>query len=156
MSGWGHHYNQALGRGGNKRTGQRSYNTKYNKPKSNTKKTLQDYSYYLGSIKQAADFDHTTKFIINYIRSTYEFGDDVPLSLENYQLKDFEADKPTLKILKPLNEESTPEEIEEYETLKTQTEIEYKSDLDDFKRQKLRFKTNLIKVYGLLWGWSIK
>ena len=35
--------------------------------KTESKKTLSDYTYYIGSAKQASDYNTVTKFLINYI-----------------------------------------------------------------------------------------
>jgi hypothetical protein len=45
------------------------------------KKTLSDYFYYLGSVKQAADYDTTNNFIINHIVKTFTFGNDIGIAL---------------------------------------------------------------------------
>jgi hypothetical protein len=51
-------------------------------PKTEAKKTINDYNYYLGSTKQASDYQVTTKFIINHILKTYEYGEDIGQALE--------------------------------------------------------------------------
>ena len=37
------------------------------------KKTLSDHMFYLGSAKQAADFETTTEFILNHIKKEIQF-----------------------------------------------------------------------------------
>jgi hypothetical protein len=39
--------------------------------KSETKKSISDYNYYLGSAKQASDYETMTEYLINYIKKTY-------------------------------------------------------------------------------------
>jgi hypothetical protein len=46
-----------------------------------SKKTLSDFIYYLGSMKQAADYDTTTDFIINHIVNTFTFGNIIGIAL---------------------------------------------------------------------------
>ena len=58
------------GRGSSRGRGDRSKN---NKPQ---RKTLSDYTYYIGSSKQSADYEVVTQFIINHIKKTYEHGND--------------------------------------------------------------------------------
>ena len=41
------------------------------------KKSLSEYSYYLGSSSQASDYETTTDCIINYIKKTYSDGKDI-------------------------------------------------------------------------------
>ena len=33
-----------------------------------------NYNYYLGSAKQASDYETTTEFLINYIKKLYDYG----------------------------------------------------------------------------------
>eukprot|EP00957_Ditylum_brightwellii_P075679 5751252-Ditylum_brightwellii.AAC.1 len=37
------------------------------------KKSIDDYYFYIGSAKQAADYDITSKLCINYIKKTYAY-----------------------------------------------------------------------------------
>jgi hypothetical protein len=60
------------------------------------KKTLSDYQYYLGSAKQASDYEKTTEFLINYIRKTFTFGNDIGTALEELQPYDMTPHHPTL------------------------------------------------------------
>ena len=41
------------------------------------KKTLDDHMFYIGSTKQAADFDTSYQFIINHIQKEYKQPDDI-------------------------------------------------------------------------------
>ena len=69
-----------VGRGGrfnrsnqNNRSG-RGNNTAGNIKK---KKSIEDYYYYVGSSKQAADYNLTTEQIINHIKKEYDRGVDI-------------------------------------------------------------------------------
>jgi hypothetical protein len=42
-------------------------------PKKEIKKSVNDYNYYLGSAKQASDYEMTTEFLINLIVKTFEY-----------------------------------------------------------------------------------
>jgi hypothetical protein len=46
-------------------------------PKKEIKKSVNDYNYYLGSAKQASDYETTTEFLINYIVKTLEYGNNI-------------------------------------------------------------------------------
>ena len=59
-------------------------------------KSLKDYVYYIGSATQAADYETTTEYLINYIRKTFPFGDDVSTALETLQEFDIMKEKPVL------------------------------------------------------------
>ena len=47
-----------------------------------SKKTISDYVFYLGSSKQAADFETTKEFLINHIKKTLDFSNDIGTALE--------------------------------------------------------------------------
>jgi hypothetical protein len=46
-------------------------------PKKATKKSVNDYNYYLGSAKQTSDYEMTTKYLINYTIKTFKYGNDI-------------------------------------------------------------------------------
>ena len=50
-----------------------------------SKKSVSDYIYYVGSAKQAADYESTTDFLINFIKKTFDFGNDIGTALENLE-----------------------------------------------------------------------
>ena len=47
------------------------------KPKPNPKKSVEDYVFYLGSSKQASDYETTAEYLINYIQETFDYGEDI-------------------------------------------------------------------------------
>jgi hypothetical protein len=48
-----------------------------------SKKTLADSIYFIGSPKQAADYQKATDFIINHITKTFDLGNDIATALSN-------------------------------------------------------------------------
>ena len=64
------------GRGGGRTT--RFTNRKENPKK---KKTLEDYYFYVGSSKQASDFETIYEYLVDYIKRTYNRGNDIAESL---------------------------------------------------------------------------
>ena len=56
-----------------------------NKKPEKEKKSLKDYNYYLGSSKQASDFESTTEFIINHVKKTYNHGRDIAEALKTLE-----------------------------------------------------------------------
>jgi hypothetical protein len=56
------------------------------KTKFDIKKNLTDYNYHLGSATQAADYETTTEFIVNYIKTTFDYGDDIGTALKTLYL----------------------------------------------------------------------
>lgn len=57
------------GRGGRGRGSGTSINRK--------KKTIEDYFFYVGSSKQASDYEITAEFVINHIKMTFDRGNDI-------------------------------------------------------------------------------
>jgi hypothetical protein len=41
------------------------------------KKTMEDYYFYVGSSKQASDFETTSEFLINHVKKTFNRGNDI-------------------------------------------------------------------------------
>ena len=41
------------------------------------KKSVNDYNYYLGSSKQASDYETTTEYLINHIKKVFDYGNDI-------------------------------------------------------------------------------
>ena len=73
------------GHGGRNTHGGKSFNGNSNGNKSTSKssnKSLSDYIYYLGSAKQAADYETTTCLIRNHIKKAFNFGNDIAKALE--------------------------------------------------------------------------
>ena len=66
---------------------------------------LSSHVYYIGSSKQANDFNKTTDFLINHIRKTYEGGEEVAVALETRKEFDFGpmAPKPIRPNVRPLS-----------------------------------------------------
>jgi hypothetical protein len=61
-----------------------------------TKNNLSEIFYYLGSARQAADYESTTEFLINHIKQTFEFGNNVETALEGLEEFNINEYKPTL------------------------------------------------------------
>jgi hypothetical protein len=56
-----------------------------------------DFTYHLGSAKQASDYETATEFLINYIKKTYNYGNDIGLSLEELEPVDASSWKPKMQ-----------------------------------------------------------
>ena len=88
------------GRGfSNRRSGRNNGQGRNSKPNSTapkTKKTLSDHIFHVGSAKQASDYVTNKKFFINYVKKTYENGDDVGEALEKKE--DVTIERPVLQI----------------------------------------------------------
>jgi hypothetical protein len=89
------------------------------------KKTLSDYMYYLGSAKQAADYETTTAYLINQIQKTYSYGKDIATALDTLTPYD-------LSKHKPKKQKSVSEDKEEREEENEQFKLEFKTKYDVF------------------------
>jgi hypothetical protein len=123
---------------------------KNNKPSQNkssykpTKKTLNDNIYYLGSAKQAADYEKTTEFLINNIRKTFNMGNNIGTALEELQPFDLDLYKPVLQY------STNPDDIiQEFQN--EQYKMEFKAEYDSFMRRKQALESNMSKAYAFLW-----
>jgi hypothetical protein len=129
---------------GRHQAGRGSFKTKITGTKTETKKTLTDYNYYLGSAKQASDYENTTDFLINYIKKTYDDGEDVATALK--ELKELQTDlwAPTMRISS--NPDFNVQAVEN-----EQFKIQYASQYNKYEDRCHAFKNNKIKAYRLLW-----
>jgi uncharacterized membrane protein len=63
-------------------------------------KTLANHVYYIGSTKQAADYQTMTDYIINYITKTFNFGNDSATALSKDEGKHYYMDQHKPKLQK--------------------------------------------------------
>jgi hypothetical protein len=108
------------------------------------KKSIEDYFFYVGSSKQASDFETTSEFLLNYVKKTFDRGNDVAEALRTLTPEDTELWKPTLQF-------STATEDTKSKQENHQHELEYKANLDKFMRRKRSYDDNLFKACALIW-----
>jgi hypothetical protein len=137
MSGRSYYRGGRGGRGGGKPQVQKPIEPK-------KKKSIEDYFFYVGSSKQASDFETTSEFLVNYVKKTFDRGNDVAEALRVLEPCNTDLWKPSLAF-----------SIESDATLKAQEnrqyELEYKADLDEFMRRRRSYNENLFKAYALIW-----
>ena len=135
-------------RGARSGRGYRSnFKSNYNKDfKSTTKKkkTLEDYYFYVGSAKQASNYESAADFIINHIKKEYDRGRDIAESLRELQKPNTDTWMPTLRA-------STNTDSEAQATENKQYELEYKAKLTEAMRRINVYDDNLVKSYALIW-----
>ena len=68
----------------------------------NRKKTVKEYYFYVGSSKQASDYETTSEYIINYMKKTFTWGNDVAKALRTLVKTDPDTWEPTLKASKTI------------------------------------------------------
>jgi hypothetical protein len=147
MSGRGRGRPQGRGRGsqGRGRNTSQSTNTggRTNSYKP-SKKTLSDNIYYLGSAKQAADYETTTDYLINHIKKTFNFGNDIGNALENLDEYDIETHRPSLNFSTSTDDDTKEAENRQYE-------IEFKEEFAAYMKRKQSYELNKTKAYAFLW-----
>jgi hypothetical protein len=114
------------------------------KSRTIVKKELNDYTYFLGTAKQASEYEATTLFVINYIKQEFEYGSDTAMSLE--ELKEFEVSKN-----KPVLQMSTSEDLSIKILKERQYELEFKEEFSIFMKRKQSYENNKIKAYAIIW-----
>ena len=86
------------GRGGGRGAGRGRGSSTGTTTKPSTKKTISDCCFYVGSSKQASDYELTAEFVINYIKETFNYGKDIGEAVRTLVNPDPEEWKPTLKF----------------------------------------------------------
>ena len=112
--------------------------------KSKAKVKLEDHFFYIGSNKQASDYEKTNNFVINHIKRTFEYREDLAKALEEKEYANTDAWEPTLKA--STNSDSSVKEREN-----RQFEMKYKSELDQYLKRKRIYESNKYKAYALIW-----
>ena len=108
------------------------------------KKSFNDYNYYLGSAKQASDYETTTEYLINSIKKVFDYGKSIGTALKLLEPMSTSAWKPSMQAsLATTNEEHSAEN--------RQYEIEFKADYDAYSKRALPYENNNTKAYELLW-----
>ena len=130
-------------------TARKSSNKPSGAPKEKAKKSVNDYNYYLGSAKQASDYENTTQFLVNYIQKTFDYGHDMSQALRDLEYPDTDTWKPTLQFSTHVGTE--PEDDAQREAENKQYEIEFKSMFDSYVKRTQTFKNNKPKAYSFLW-----
>ena len=103
---------------------QKGHNFKKSNSKHDTKKSVEDYCFYIGSVNRVTNYDTTSQFIMNHIKKTYVRGDDVSEALRRYVKVDTSKWEPTLEFA-DLSVETDNTRLDRQHELKYK--IEYKS-----------------------------
>jgi hypothetical protein len=137
------------GRGGrgyrnNNSNGRGNRNNNKDSKATNKKKTLEDYYFYVGSAKQASNYESAADFIINHIKKEYDRGRDIAESLHELKKPDTDTWMPKLKG-------STKKDEEAKATQDTQFKMEYKAKFGEALHMIRIYNDNLVKLYALIW-----
>ena len=140
--------NQGRGRGQRSNSNQKKYSN--NKPKKDgfigECDDLKNHVYFIGSIKQADNYNNTTEAILTYIQRTYDYGIDVVEALNKLQAQDFNSLMPKKIAL----DQSATKDEEEVATMIL------KSEIQKFVDRKQKYEDNMNKAYALILGQCTK
>ena len=103
------------GNNNNQKTSTGSNNSQKNAPKK--KKTIDDHYFYVGSSKQASDYETTIEAIINHVKMTYDRGVDISKALRKMELEDTDLWMPTLKASTATNDDIKERENKQFDML---------------------------------------
>ena len=130
--------NRTNGRG---RGGGRTARFTTRKDTTKKKKSLEDYYFYVGSSKQASDFETTYEYLVNYIKRTYSRGNDIAEALRVME-------SPITDKWKPSLHESTSTDANDKKREDRQFELDYKADYDEYTKRKRTFEENSYKAHA--------
>jgi hypothetical protein len=137
----GRHGNRRAGRGGRGRGSGRE--SSISKP-SYIKKTVEDYHFYIGSSKQASDYEITAEFVVNHIKKTFDRGNNISEALRTLVKPDTDAWKSTLKMSVDADTNIKQQEDKQFE-------MECKAELNQAMKRRRAFEDNTFKAHALLW-----
>ena len=140
--------NSGRGRGQSGRgRGKSSKKKSDKKPSSMTtkRKGLSDYTYYVGSAKQASDYVTVTNFLINYVRRTYTKGEDIANALEKLEEVDFTT-------LEPVMKQSSSSDAAVKERENKQFEKQYEIKYTEYERRVNQYQENRVQAEAMLWN----
>ena len=99
----------------------------------------------MGSSKQASDFETIYTFLFNYIKRTYDRGNDIAEALRKMEVPDTKLWKPSLQV-------SLSSDADEEKRENRQYELDYKAEFDEFMKRKRAFEENSYKAYAEIWA----
>ena len=134
------------GRGGRGRSqGRSNYTGSIKKENTPSKKSITDWNYYIGSAKQASEFEAITEFLLNHIREKFEYGNDIAKAIDDQEPVD-------TKIWRPSLQKSQSEDPEIKEIENEEFKMEFQAALQTYQRRQSLYESNTVKAYALFWG----
>ena len=119
------------------RTGLKPTTTKSSTSKPIEQKTLNDYKYTIGTMKQVGDYNKITTYLILHIRKTYKHSSDIADAIENQEPFNFNLSAPRLKISSTVKTENTsPQDKLEIKCKNNPYKIKYEAELKLHLKQK--------------------
>lgn len=114
-----------------------------------TRKELSDFNYYLGTARQASEYEETTEYLINHIKKTFEYGSDIATALKEMCPPKTNTWRPSMRTSIASDEALKKVEIEQFK-------IEFRSDYESYRKRLQVYENNRTKAYALLWERSTK
>jgi hypothetical protein len=139
----GRAYNRG-GKGGGRGGGRGQASTASPKPPAK-EKTLEDYVFYVGSSKQASDYETTKDFVLNHIKQSLDHGKDIANAMRTLKKPDFDEWDPEVKA--STNADPLVAEVEN-----NLYQIKYKSATDIVARRVRAYNVNEGRAYGIVWA----
>ena len=117
------------GRGGRGRNqGRSNYTGSLKKQNTPNKKSITDWNYYIGSAKQASEFEAITQFLLNHIREQFKYGNDIAKAIDNQEPVD-------TKIWRSSLQKSQSEDPEIKEIENEEFKMEFQAALQTYQRR---------------------
>ena len=115
-----------------------------NQGRAKQRKVLADYEFNIGS----TDFTIVKEFIVNHIRKTYEYGDDIAKALETKKEMDFDSIMPVLDSKKIVADPKT----EEDKATNMHIQTVHTSRVEKVIDREAKYESNKGNAYALLLG----
>ena len=106
------------------------------------KKSSEDYIFHVESHKQAADFETINEFVINYIKKTYTYENDISKLLISLTITNTKKWNPRLWVSPAADTEIKARETKEFKFI-------LKAELDELIRRKRELQNNMLKAYTI-------
>jgi hypothetical protein len=132
------------GRGGRGRFQARNPPEPSTRPDKESKKSIKDWNYYIGSAKQATEYEAITEYLINLIKGTFECGNDIAMAIVNQEPVITSSWRPSLK-------KSSDPDQDIKDTENRQYEMEFSSDFNRYRKREEVYENNIVKSYALFW-----
>ena len=107
-------------------------------------KEINDHQFYIGTNKQALEYETAAEFIINYIKRTFDRGNNIAETLRTLTIQETKDWMPIQKMSNAIDQAIATRENKQYE-------LEYNAMLDKAIKWVDKYNQNLIKAYALLW-----
>ena len=109
-----------------------------------SKKGINDQLFQISTSKQASEYKTTAEFVINYIKRTFEYGNNIDKTLQTLKNQNTESWMPMLKMSVATDQKIISRENKQYK-------LEYKVRLEQAMKRIDQYDQNLHKAYAFLW-----